>query len=292
MNINDRHNELNKLEEQSSTLLSNGEFNWSKSQEEVWGELMQKIDKPAKEQTKIYHLKSNRLIQYSIAASVALFIGIAAFMRLYTVSVEVPAGTHQQALLPDGSSIDLNAGTQISYKPYWWRFNREVNLSGEAFFNVKKGKKFQVVSQNATTEVLGTSFNIYARNTNYEVTCITGSVKVTSKENIGIVLKPSTSAELVDNGNFNIAHNINIHSAISWRDNIFVFNAEPIPKVLSEIARQYNVSITAQLDTMMLYTGNFTRKQEIESVLGYICPALGLEYSKVDKNTYRIKSCE
>lgn len=292
MNNNDQHIDLNKLEEQSKTLFSNGNFNWSKSKNEVWGELMQKIDEPSKKQPRILPLKSNRFLYYSIAASVALIIGIAAFLRFYTINVEAPAGIHQQALLPDGSSVDLNAGTQISYKPYWWRYNREVKLSGEAFFNVEKGKKFQVISQNATTEVLGTSFNIYARNANYEVTCVTGSVKVTSKENVGIILKPSTHAKLTDNGNFNIEHNINIHNAISWRDYIFVFNAAPINKVLNEIARQYNVNFTAKLDTMMLYTGNFTKKQEIESVLGYICPALGLEFSKIDNNSYRIKSCE
>lgn len=290
MNSNKKHSDINKLDEQSKAIFSNGEFKWSKSKDEVWDELMQKIDEPSKKQT--LRLYNNRFMLYSIAASIAFFISITAFMKLYTVNIEAPAGIHQQAMLPDGSSIDLNAGTQISYKPYWWHFSREVSLSGEAFFRVKKGKKFRVISHNATTEVLGTSFNIYARNTNYEVTCVTGSVKVTSKENIGIILKPSTSAKLIDNGNFNVKHHVNVHNTISWRDNIFVFNSTPIHNVLNEIARQYNVNITAKLDTMMLYTGNFTKKQEIESILGYICPALGLEYSKIGNNSYRIKSCE
>ena len=57
-------------------------------------------------------------------------------------------------------------------------FSRKVSLEGEAFFEVNPGKKFEVVSKFGKTIVLGTSFNIYSRNSSYQVTCMTGKVKV------------------------------------------------------------------------------------------------------------------
>jgi len=62
-------------------------------------------------------------------------------MRFYTQTITVPKGHHLVAQLPDGSTVDLNADTKLSYHPYWWRFARTVNFEGEGFFKVKKGKK-------------------------------------------------------------------------------------------------------------------------------------------------------
>ncbi len=292
MKENEEHSDLKTVDEQSKALLANGTFNWSKSKEEVWAELVQHTHTSAPKKNPGLPLLSKRFIAYGMAASIALLLGIGTFLNLYTLHIEAPAGTHQQAVLPDGSVIELNAGTNISYKPYVWPFNRKVNLYGEAFFQVEKGKRFRVISPNGTTEVLGTSFNIYDRASSYKVTCISGSVQVTSKEKVKVILKPGTHAELREKGSFDLKDKVNVNQVMAWRQNLLTFNATPINKVFDEIARQYNVHITAQVDSSLHYSGNFTKKQEIESILGYICPALGLEFTKMDNNSYRITAVD
>ena len=79
--------------------------------------------------------------------------------------------------LPDNSIVTLRGGSELSYAPYWWFADRSLQFEGEAFFDVEKGSSFTVQSDNGVTQVLGTSFSIYANDENYEVFCKTGKVK-------------------------------------------------------------------------------------------------------------------
>ncbi len=117
-----------------------------------------------------------------MAAAVALLVGISVLMQVYTKTITIPAGQHSHILLRIMSHVRLNAQTTLSYKPLLWKFSRKVSLEGEAYFEVQKGKKFEVISTNGKTVVLGTSFNIYSRNNNYQVTCVTGKVRVTRNQ--------------------------------------------------------------------------------------------------------------
>lgn len=279
------NNQNNNVDEQSKSFFTDGSFNWTRSKDDVLNELMNKIDKPGKK--RIVNL-NRKLIQFGIAAAILVLIGLPAFLSLYTVRVTTPAGIHQKVTLPDGSTVFLNACSEISYHPYLWRFEREVHLVGEAYFEVEKGKKFLVISNKATTEVLGTSFNIFSREDIYTVTCLTGSVKVTSQTKEEVILKPDSKTELMKNGNLTVKRSIESYADISWKSNIFVFNSKPVYLVFKEIERQYDVNISAKIDSFALYTGNFTKKQNVENVLGYICPALDLEFSKTGENTYSI----
>jgi ferric-dicitrate binding protein FerR (iron transport regulator) len=105
-----------------------------------------------------FQKKTIRLNNYStwvVAAGIAILFGIAGFMRLYTKNINTTAGTHLLVMLPDKSTVNLNAESFISYKPYWWRFKREVEFEGEGLFEVEKGKKFSVISKLGTTTVVG-----------------------------------------------------------------------------------------------------------------------------------------
>ena len=107
------------------------------------------------------------------------------------------SGQRAQAVLPDGTKVWLNASTQIVYKPYFWKRERQVDLSGEAYFEVSrnKTKPFVVNSNDVRTCVLGTKFNVRARPSEEKVvtTLLKGSVKVQlpgQSEEEGILLKP------------------------------------------------------------------------------------------------------
>ncbi|NJO91798.1 MAG: FecR domain-containing protein [Chloroflexia bacterium] len=160
-------------------------IHYSKSKEEVWSELDAKLGKT--KQAKVIKVNFKKIISYSAAAVLIVSIGIFSFIRYYSINVYCPNGQHSAITLPDGSKVTLNANSQLSYHPYWWKYSRKLDFSGEAFFEVTKGDKFSVVSKNGTTSVLGTSFNIFARDNDYRVHCITGKVKV-EKENSGVII--------------------------------------------------------------------------------------------------------
>ena len=272
-------------DQHSKAFFAGGKFTWEKSKDEVWSTIESKLDaKPARRSLRV----NFKAISWAVAASILLLIGAGTFMRFYQIKVETPAGKHQLAQLPDGSSINLNAESSLKYHPYWWRFNREIEFEGEGYFEVEKGKKFTVISTKGTTQVLGTSFNIFARNEVYKVTCITGSVKVTSKTNDSVVLKPNSKAEIKVNGSISVQHNIETYPEIAWKNNIFLFTAVPIREVFYEIERQFGITIKTNVDSYALYTGNFSRDLDAEQVLSYVCPALGLDYSRTSAKEYVI----
>ena len=114
----------------------------------------------------------------TVAASIAIILGIFLYnpQKIYTSNY----GEQISVTLPDGSEMILNAKSIASFDKSSWNVNREVSLKGEAFFKVKKGGKFTVVTDNGNISVLGTQFNVQSQDSFFEVTCFEGKVKVQS----------------------------------------------------------------------------------------------------------------
>ena len=285
MKQNEEHIDLTAVDQQSKVFFSGGKFRWEKSEADIWAS----IEVQLADQLKGRLLNINfGLAKWMVAASIVILFSIGSFLRFYTTTIENPAGQHLEAMLPDQSKVNLNAQSSISYNPYWWKINRRVELEGEAFFEVQKGKKFTVVSAKGTTQVLGTSFNILAREDIYKVTCITGTVKVRSRLGYEAIIKPNSKAEINRNGEINVLVNIETFPEISWKKNIFLFTAMPVHAVFTEIERQYGVKIDSKINDESLYTGNFNKDQNVEDILEYVCPALGLKYVRKSVGEYLI----
>ncbi len=260
---------------------------YSKSKDEIWDEMFSEVEEVPKVVRKI---KPN-WIMYSIAASVLLLIASAAFLRFYTESVYCPKGEHLAVFLPDRSRVELNANSSLTYHPYWWQFSRKVEFEGEAFFNISKGNRFDIVSRHGMTSILGTSFNINTRKNNYKVTCFTGKVKVQSnltKEEV--VLYPKDFASINRNGQIKLETGIKIKEKTMWRDHIFFFTATPIQQVFEEIELQYDIRIVKKGLSKIPYTGNFKKSNSVDEILNCVCLPLGLEYSKVSSKKYIVGS--
>jgi ferric-dicitrate binding protein FerR (iron transport regulator) len=263
---------------------------YKKSADEVWTELTRFVETKESERSAPVVRISSRQIWTIAAAIVVVLLASVLFMRLYTTEVYAPFGKHVLAELPDGSQVRLNAGSEINYHPLWWSLIRKVNLTGEAFFEVKKGKKFEVVSKAGSTIVLGTSFNIFARDNNYKVTCYTGKVRVVasqSRHSLDIV--PNEQASLNRDGSLRLSKIKNIEEPVSWMNDMFIFTGTPLDFVFDEIERQYDVNITVAEEADYLYTGNFTRNQPLEQVLKMVCRPYGLHFQKTDKGYIIVK---
>lgn len=262
------------------------ELPYAKSKDEVWAEMISEIEKT---QTSVKKTRSLWLM-YSLAASMVLLLVSAAFMRFYTETQYCPKGEHLSVLLPDKSRVELNANSSLTYHPYWWQFSREVKFEGEAFFNISKGKQFDIISRYGSTRILGTSFNIYTRKNNYKVTCFTGKVKVFSNlTQDEVVLYPKDYASINRNGQIELERGINIKEKTMWRDHIFFFTGTPIQNVFEEIELQYNIRIVKQNLSKISYTGNFKKGNSVDEVLNWVCLPLGLEYSKVSSNKFIVR---
>lgn len=285
MKQNKEHIDLSAVDQRSKTFFTGGKFHWKKSQTDVWSYLETQLDTQPKGRSITHHFSLNK---WAIAASVTILFTLGSFLRFYSTTIETPAGIHLMVELPDHSKVNLNAESKLNYHPFWWKVKRIVNLEGEGFFDVEKGKNFAVISRKGITQVLGTSFNIFSREEIYKVTCITGIVRVKSKSGFEAILKPNSKAEIQTDGRINVLTEIETFPEVSWKRNIFLFTASPIHLVFNEIERQYGVKIDFKTDNYSLYTGNFTKNTNVEETLNYVCPALGLKYIRISAGEYQI----
>ena len=282
--MNDKNIHSNNLEEKSTEFFSKGKISWEKSEAQVWEELSQLTQK-----TEVKGKLVSLYTFFKYAAAVILLLMIVSTIPFfYTKSVESLPGEHITAKLPDGSTIELNAGSHIKYYPLKWSFERKVIFEGEAFFLVQKGKKFDVQSKNGTTEVLGTSFNIYSRDKKYRVTCLTGKVKVESVTNQAVVLLPGSQAK-IEKGKLIVEKNINTDDVVGWKNNRFFFAGTPLHEVIDEIERQYGVTIKVQNElNNRNFAGNFPKKYSVEEVLDFVCKTMQVKFVKQSENVFLV----
>ncbi|UCH13168.1 MAG: FecR domain-containing protein [Bacteroidales bacterium] len=267
-------------------MISGTYVSWDKSKEQAWSELEKKMEEIPEKQVRII---TRPLMRLAMAAAITLLVGISVFMQLYTRTINIPAGQHRDIYLPDNSRVYLNAQSTLSYKPLLWRFSRHIWFEGEAYFEVVKGKKFEVTSVVGKTIVLGTGFNINSRYNEYHVTCVAGKVKVVQRiSKKEVLLQPGQKAEISSDGIIEVKSGVNTDQALSWLVNRFSFTSEPLSKVFEEIARQYGIKISVPADIDNIYTGTFRRSASVEHVLNLVCRPFSLEFTRKSEDEYFI----
>ncbi len=147
--------------------------------------------------------------------------------------------------LSDGTVVTLNAGSSISFPDIFDGENREVTLTGEAYFKVKKGKKPFIVNCNGNkVRVYGTEFNVRTRkNKNFETVLVSGSVGVTAANDAEVKIEPNQlfSYDVVTKKH--IVKNVNVANYINWRSNEFVYVDAELSDIFEDIEQWYGVEI-------------------------------------------------
>ena len=290
MNYNDKHIQ-NNSHHYDNDFFTNAKVPYSKSKDEIWEQINTSINN-----TKINQgeniIKNSRLLKpqllVGIAATLLILLGTFSLLHYYSTTVVCPEGQHFSINLPDGSTVTMNSNSILTYYPLWWVFSRNVSLSGEAFFNVKKGNNFNVVSSLGKTVVLGTSFNIFSRNQEYRVACVTGKVKVISITKKEVILNPDYHAEITGNGDIKVTKSNDAGHHTDWIEKMFDFTSVPLREVISEIEYFYNVTITTDTDLDYYYTGFFSKQKPVEEVLNLLCKPFGLTFVKKSEKNYEI----
>ena len=205
------------------------------------------------------------------------------------IRVQTKYAESKTVLLPDQSTVRLNAGSYFIYDEATWDDARTVELHGEAFFDVKKnGAPFTVTTTNSRVLVLGTTFNVRSRDDNTEVICLTGKVDFGDKE-IGksVVLTGGKGASL--NGKtLSDVYEVGSDQTIPWIAGELVFHDTPLREVFAELERHFDVSITVKRDLGNLtFTGKF-KQPLLSNVIETVCLSAALEYT-INKNSVIIQ---
>lgn len=186
--------------------------------------------------------------------------------------------------LPDSSQVILNSGSEVSYLEKDWSTQRSLSLEGEAYFKVSKGSSFTVSTSKGTITVLGTEFNVKARENYFEVTCYEGKVQVNFQNEL---------IPLVAGQGFRAFEDLaepqeTFDTQPSWIENRSTFKSIPFVEVIQELERQYNIQVVYDTDlNSTLITTNFSHKN-LQTALQAITIPLKLSYL-IDGNKVMLK---
>lgn len=225
----------------------------------------------------------------AIAAIAIALMGASWFVLKPDAPVAITVVAHttapaelQTISLPDGSRATLNAASTLEWESY-----RELNLKGEAFFEVAKGSTFNVKTVHGDVQVLGTSFNVYARPDGFRVACNSGKVKV-------IPVATNSSEQILTPGNiFNqkpqqeaTVSQFSNKNPDSWRKGTFYFDNVPLNEVIAVMERQYNIQIQLNVGSDRPYVGSFTN-DNLEEAFLLVTKPFNLKVEKIGDSEYR-----
>jgi ferric-dicitrate binding protein FerR (iron transport regulator) len=194
-------------------------------------------------------------------------------------TIETPKGGKFQIVLPDGSKVWLNAASSLRFPTVFNGSKRQVELKGEAYFEVShdKSKIFEVNTRNQVVQVLGTHFNInaYLDEPTVNTTLLQGSVRVSDlRTNISQLLKPGEQSQLSEQ--IDVINLKDTNEAVAWKEGYFQFDEADIKTVMRQIERWYDVSVIYEGDLP-----NYRFGGEIERNLSLLQVLKVLEKTKV-----------
>lgn len=185
--------------------------------------------------------------------------------------IETSVGGQYQVCLPDGTRVWLNSSSSLRYPTIFNGRERKVELTGEAYFEVKEdqSKPFKVLTGTQKVEVLGTKFNINAfpEEEKVRTTLLQGSVNVQFlNKNKAVILKPGEQAVLSEQ-QLNVI-TVDTEEFTSWKDGYFLFNNEPIQMAMRKLARWYDVEIVYEGDFKDIsFGGTVSRSNSLQKTL-------------------------
>ena len=213
----------------------------------------------------------------AIAASLVLFISLFNSFGSDSTKFETSFSEQKTVTLLDGSSVELNAKSQLSYNESDWNDTREIELIGEAFFKVEKGKTFTVHTKNGEVAVLGTQFNVNSSSDYFVVSCYEGSVKVSIDEK-DYVLRPGEFFRRI-NGN-EIEKWTEEANSPSWIVGESSFRSTPLRYVIGALERQYEVEFDrSAIDETAIFTGSFGHNN-LDTALASVFRTMQIEYKR------------
>lgn len=186
-------------------------------------------------------------------------------------TVNCPVGIKTQLSLPDGSLIWLNSGTTIKYRLPFKNKTRNIEMDGEAYFEVTKDDvPFIVHSGNSKIEVYGTEFNVksFSVDNIMELTLKEGSIGFTAGLLPERKLSPNDFLTYNKTQKSITVSKKNINKHIAWRNNQLVFDETPLAEMALMLERWYGIQVEIKSPDLLTY--KFTTTFENEPLLQVI----------------------
>ncbi|MDR2284062.1 MAG: FecR domain-containing protein [Sphingobacterium sp.] len=185
-----------------------------------------------------------------------------------------PKGVVLRLMLPDASIVNLNSDSQVEISGSFGKQQREVTLSGEAFFEVAHDKTvpFVVHAKNTVITVLGTQFNMsaYKADRNVATTLLSGSVQVDAAK-ARLRIKPGQQAQVNSAAGIEVKDKVDMGQVLAWKDGYFRFKEESIKNIMSDLAKWYPIAgVEFKAGSTDLFTGSFKRSKKLSEVLANI----------------------
>jgi len=241
-------------------------------------------------------VRSFRWYAFRAAAAVLLLGGAATTWYMLNapkdITVQTASNETNIIALPDGTRAFINKNSSLRYASNFKDGERAIHLEGEAFFDVVKDEAhpFVVYTSNTRTQVLGTTFDVKAYAVQpVEVFVLTGKVAVSGQEKQSKEVVLTEGRKVTFGKDQELAEDaISNHDFIAWKDNIMVFNDEPIRNVIRKVEALYGVKIVAE-ESVAEYSikTRITPDQPLEQVLDVIAASATANWEK-EGNVYKL----
>jgi transmembrane sensor len=227
------------------------------------------------------------ILAFLIGGSSVYFLQVSLHSRTVTFNeIIVPLGESTEVILADQTRVWLNSGARLSYPSGFRGKIREVNLTGEAFFEVTHNSKqpFHVVTPNLTVNVLGTTFNVeaYPGSGFTNVTLVEGKVNIEDRQGrLLATLSPSENASYDANNRKIELSKVSTDLYTSWREGTILFKDEKLTAIAKKIERWYNVEIVFDDEPVrdLRFTGSILKNKPVDQIMQILKYTSGVDYT-------------
>ena len=201
-------------------------------------------------------------------------------------TIITPRGGEYQVTLSDGTKISLNADSKLIFPVEFPQNIRKVQLIGEAYFEVARNEKapFVVETQAGKIRVLGTTFNVsaYSNDDIIQTTLVTGSVSFTDpKSSSEQIIKPGEQITYNRSDQSIQVQKVNTDVFCSWRNGLFILEAQRLEDIMKRISRWYDVEVFYQSQEAkdLVFTGDLEKYEKCDVILEIIELSTKVQFS-------------
>ena len=235
----------------------------------------------------------------AIAAGIAIPLFAALWMFQPSASLpmtlaQTSTGETKSIQLEDGTQIRLNENSQLKYPTAFSGDTRQVELIGEAYFEVQSNpnKPFEVLMEEAKVRVLGTVFNIrdIPSETTTTVSVEEGKVELSSPNTNKAVILTKNEVGVYNQTTQQLTENkVNNKNASAWKSKVLTYKSTPLQTVVNDLEQQFGTKTIITSETMnnCLVTARFTDTTP-KKVLDYMVSLYSMELKEIDASTYEL----
>lgn len=184
----------------------------------------------------------------------------------------VPAGQRAELILPDSTRVWLNAHSRLIYPVSFQKESREVELDGEAYFDVRHNESspFVVKTKNMEIKVLGTEFNVlaYSEIPEFEIALLKGRVELKSVDLSHFYRMQAGEQVWYKEGRY-VTSRIKDMDYFRWKEGLLCFSNQTIEEIIEKLCLYYDIRIEVYNKSFLdeCYSGKFRVKDGVDQVL-------------------------